>query len=117
MLRKIHGTNFFNRNFLGRISIKCQNGAVLPPALLFYFNGQALNRFRKVSLKILQNKLCRHRSPECCHLSVRLRGDKIGEFHPRLVRHTEHEAKHRLPSCFQTRLCKFNNKLIFSPIS
>jgi hypothetical protein len=42
MLRKIHGTNFFHRKFLGHISIKCQNGPVLPPALVFYFDGQAL---------------------------------------------------------------------------
>jgi hypothetical protein len=43
MLRKIHGTNFIHRKFMGRISIKCQNGPVLPPAQVFYFNGQALN--------------------------------------------------------------------------
>jgi hypothetical protein len=42
MLRKIHGTNFFHRKFLGRISIECQNGLVLPPSQVFYFNGQAL---------------------------------------------------------------------------
>jgi hypothetical protein len=39
MLRKIYGTNFFHTN------IKCQNGPVLPPAQVFYFNGQALTLF------------------------------------------------------------------------
>jgi hypothetical protein len=43
MLWKIRGTNFFHRKFLGRISINCQNGLVLPPAQVIYFNGQALN--------------------------------------------------------------------------
>jgi hypothetical protein len=43
MLRKIYGTNFFHIKFLGRISIKYQNGPVLPPAQVFYFNGQALH--------------------------------------------------------------------------
>jgi hypothetical protein len=42
MLRKIHGTNFFNIKFLDRPNVKCQNGPVLPPAQVFYFNGQAL---------------------------------------------------------------------------
>jgi hypothetical protein len=41
MLRKIHETNYFHRKFMGRISIKCQNGPVLPPTQVFYFNGQA----------------------------------------------------------------------------
>jgi hypothetical protein len=42
MLRRIHGTNFFHIKFLDRSNIKCQNGLVLPPAQVFYFNGQAL---------------------------------------------------------------------------
>jgi hypothetical protein len=42
MLRKNHGTNFFHIKFLVRTNIKCQNGPVLPPAQVFYFNGQAL---------------------------------------------------------------------------
>jgi hypothetical protein len=42
MLRNIHETNFFHIKFLGRNNIKCQNGPVLPPAQVFYFNGQAL---------------------------------------------------------------------------
>jgi hypothetical protein len=45
MLRKIHGTNFFHIKFLGRTNIKCQNGPVLPPAQVFYFNGQALHTY------------------------------------------------------------------------
>jgi hypothetical protein len=45
MLRKIRGTNFFLRKFLGRTNIKCQNGPLLPPAQVFYFNGQALHTF------------------------------------------------------------------------
>jgi hypothetical protein len=42
MLRRIHGTNFFHIKFSDRPNIKCQNGPVLPPAQVFYFNGQAL---------------------------------------------------------------------------
>jgi hypothetical protein len=42
MLQKIHGSNFFHIKFLDRPNIKCQNGPVLPPAQVFYFNGQAL---------------------------------------------------------------------------
>jgi hypothetical protein len=42
MLRKIHGTNFFHIKYLGSTNIKCQNKPVLPPAQVFYFNGQAL---------------------------------------------------------------------------
>jgi hypothetical protein len=45
MLRKIHGTNFFHIKFLGHLNIKCQNGPVLPPAQVFYFNGQPLRMF------------------------------------------------------------------------
>jgi hypothetical protein len=44
MLRKIHVTNFFHIFILGRINIKCQNEPVLPPAQVFYFDGQALNK-------------------------------------------------------------------------
>jgi hypothetical protein len=43
MLRKIHGTNFFHMKLLDHTNIKCQNRPVLPPALVFYFNCQALN--------------------------------------------------------------------------
>jgi hypothetical protein len=43
MLRKIHGTNFLHIKFLDRPNIQCQNGPVLPPAQVFYFNGQALH--------------------------------------------------------------------------
>jgi hypothetical protein len=43
MLRKSHGTNFFHVKFLDYPNIKCQNGPVLPPAQVFYFNGQALH--------------------------------------------------------------------------
>jgi hypothetical protein len=42
MLRKINVTNFFHIKFLDRSNVKCQNGPVLPPAQVFYFNGQAL---------------------------------------------------------------------------
>jgi hypothetical protein len=42
MLRKIHGTNFFLIKLLDRTDIKYQNGPVLLPAQVFYFNGQAL---------------------------------------------------------------------------
>jgi hypothetical protein len=42
MFLKIHGTNFFHIQLLERTHIKCQNGPVLPPAQVFYFNGQAL---------------------------------------------------------------------------
>jgi hypothetical protein len=41
MLRKIYGTNFFYVKFLDRTYIK---EPVLPPAQVFYFNGQALNK-------------------------------------------------------------------------
>jgi hypothetical protein len=44
MLRKIHGTNSFHIKLLDRTNIKCHNGQVLPPAQVFYFNGQALTR-------------------------------------------------------------------------
>jgi hypothetical protein len=64
MLRKIHGTNFFHIKFLGRLNIKCQNGSVLPPAQVFYFNGQALKRDKhprphpqKANLNMLDNIL------------------------------------------------------------
>jgi hypothetical protein len=42
--RKIHGTDFFHLKFLGCPYNKCQNGPVLPPAQVFYFNCQALTR-------------------------------------------------------------------------
>jgi hypothetical protein len=34
---------FFHIKFLSRTNIKCQNGSVLPPTQVFYFNGQALH--------------------------------------------------------------------------
>jgi hypothetical protein len=37
-----HETNFFHIKFLDRTNIKCQHGPELPPAQVFYFNGQAL---------------------------------------------------------------------------
>jgi hypothetical protein len=43
MLRNIHGTKFFHIKLLDQYNIKCQNGPVLPPPLVFYFNGQALH--------------------------------------------------------------------------
>jgi hypothetical protein len=55
MLWKIHGTNFFNIKFLNRSNIKCQNRPVLPPAQVFYFNGQALHvNLPLVSLYLLK---------------------------------------------------------------
>jgi hypothetical protein len=42
MLLKIHETNFFHIKFVDRPNIKCQKGPVLPPAQVFYFNGQPL---------------------------------------------------------------------------
>jgi hypothetical protein len=42
MYRKIRGTNFFHIKFLDRNNIKFQNGPVLPPAQVFYYNSQAL---------------------------------------------------------------------------
>jgi hypothetical protein len=41
MLRKIHGTKFFHIKFLRRTIMNFQNGPVMPPAQVFYFNGQA----------------------------------------------------------------------------
>jgi hypothetical protein len=41
---KIHGTNFFHIKFLDHTYIKCQNEPVLPPAQVFYFNGQVFDR-------------------------------------------------------------------------
>jgi hypothetical protein len=40
MLRKINELIFFHIKFLDRNNIKCQNGPVLPPAQVIYFNGQ-----------------------------------------------------------------------------
>jgi hypothetical protein len=64
MLRKIHGTNFFNIKILDRPNIKCQNGPVLPPAQVFYFNGQALpyvcipqHKNKKFSSKLFQSAI------------------------------------------------------------
>jgi hypothetical protein len=50
MLRKIHGTNFLHIKFVNGTNIKCQNGPVLPPAQVFYFNGQAIQRDLKLVL-------------------------------------------------------------------
>jgi hypothetical protein len=50
-MRKIHGINFFHIKFLDRTNIKCQNGPVLPPAQVFYFNGQTLHRNTKTQYK------------------------------------------------------------------
>jgi hypothetical protein len=36
---------------LDRANIKCQNGPVLPPAQVFYFNGQALLYLDSKTLK------------------------------------------------------------------
>jgi hypothetical protein len=44
MLWKIHGINFYHIKLLNSTNIKCQNGLVLPPAQVFYFNGQALHK-------------------------------------------------------------------------
>jgi hypothetical protein len=50
MLQKIRGTFvFFHIKLLDRNTIKCQNGPVLPPAQVFYFDGQA---FYKLIVKI-----------------------------------------------------------------
>jgi hypothetical protein len=52
MLRKIHGTNFFHIIFLDRTNIKCQNGPVLPPAQVFYFNSQALDKINAILFSV-----------------------------------------------------------------
>jgi hypothetical protein len=44
MLREIHGANFINIKFLDRNNFKCQNGPVLPPPQIFYFNAHALHK-------------------------------------------------------------------------
>jgi hypothetical protein len=54
MLRKINGYNLFHIKFLDRPNIKCQNGPVLPPAQVFYFNGQALPKLLRYE------EYCRH---------------------------------------------------------
>jgi hypothetical protein len=51
MLRIIHGTNFFHIKFLDRTNIKCQNGRVLPPGQVIYFNGHALHKNYKMQQK------------------------------------------------------------------
>jgi hypothetical protein len=43
MLRKIHGTNYFDITLFELTNIKCQNGPVLSLAQVFYFNDQALH--------------------------------------------------------------------------
>jgi hypothetical protein len=60
MLRKIHGTNFFHTKFLDRPNIKSQNGPVLPPAQVFYINGQALLLIRscKISKQYISKLNC-----------------------------------------------------------
>jgi hypothetical protein len=42
---ELRNTHFFHIKFLDRTNIKCQNGPVLPPAQVFYFNGQALHTY------------------------------------------------------------------------
>jgi hypothetical protein len=44
---KIHGNNFFNIKLFDSTNIKCQNGPVLTPGQVFYFNGQALHLERR----------------------------------------------------------------------
>jgi hypothetical protein len=51
MLRKFHGTNVFHIKLLDHTNIKCQNGPVLPPSQVFYFNGQALEYLFKQNNK------------------------------------------------------------------
>jgi hypothetical protein len=48
MLRKIHGTNFFHIKFMDRTNIKWQNGPVLPPVQVFYFNDQVLDPLSRI---------------------------------------------------------------------
>jgi hypothetical protein len=47
-----------NTKSMGRINIKCQNGLVLPPDQVFYFNGKALHAksFIKLVLCIFLNE-------------------------------------------------------------
>jgi hypothetical protein len=40
MLRKFNGTNFSHIKLFERTYIKCQDRPVLPPAQVFYLNGQ-----------------------------------------------------------------------------
>jgi hypothetical protein len=55
MLRENGGTNFLHIKFLGRSNIKWQNGPVLPPAQVFYINGQTLHT---VSIHIKFGGIC-----------------------------------------------------------
>jgi hypothetical protein len=58
MLRKIHETNL---KFLDRPNIKCENGPVLPPTQVFYFNDQALQfniRDNALEIKAIQSPKC-----------------------------------------------------------
>jgi hypothetical protein len=55
MLRKIHGINFLHIKLLNRNNIKCQNGPVLSPAQVFYFNGQALHKFNAAILFLVSS--------------------------------------------------------------
>jgi hypothetical protein len=48
--------------FLGRTSIKYQNGPVLPPAQVFYFNGQSLHRIHP---EPMQTNIFMHRKTLC----------------------------------------------------
>jgi hypothetical protein len=57
MLRKIHGTNFFHIKLLGHTNIKCQNEPVLPPAQVFYFNGQALHTYSMQTINTIKWKI------------------------------------------------------------
>jgi hypothetical protein len=54
MLRKIYNIKCQISNVYN--NIKCQNGPVLPPAPVFYFNGQGLNKNYKVKLLCYRHK-------------------------------------------------------------
>jgi hypothetical protein len=62
MLRKIHGSNVFHIKFLGPTNIKCENGPVLPPAQVFYFNGQSLHTFFCKYIHNIETRRSRHRN-------------------------------------------------------
>jgi hypothetical protein len=50
MLRKIHGTNSFIENSCVVLTSNVKTDPVLPPAPVFYFNGQALLTLHYVGL-------------------------------------------------------------------
>jgi hypothetical protein len=54
---------------MGRTNIKCQNGPVLPPAQVFYFNGHhIINQYNLLRAKrhVTSNEV--DRIPEIAHL-------------------------------------------------